>query len=120
MPAIHNSVNEDRSTYIVPTDLTGEDVHLNFRPQAFRFAYLHNYLTLDELSNQTYDYPSILYNRMVPALRLATRLLKHATPSLMRIAFAPIVSAPTAGARRTQSLGDCWSYSPDDVWMFEN
>jgi hypothetical protein len=120
MPAVHNYRSKDRSTHIVSTDLTGEDIHPVFHSRALRFAYFHIYLTLDELSGQTFADPSILYNRMLPSLRFATRMIKLATLSLMRIAFALIVSVPTAGARQNQAPGDCWSYRPDEVWMFEN
>ena len=85
------------------------NIHRIFRQEAFRNAKFPRNLSVPQLSAKEFHLPDIVYERMKPALRLATLLVKIAMPNLWRIYQGNIEeTAHEASPVEALSLGFHW------------
>ncbi|OAP61077.1 hypothetical protein AYL99_03278 [Fonsecaea erecta] len=98
-----------------PSDLANFGIHQIFRREAFRTVGYSRYLPLTELDKDTHDLPQEIYDRMKPALRLATLFVKLLTPKFARIMSAQVENCPLANGRRGLLLTDEWVDDVPDV-----
>lgn len=100
--------------------LEGFDVHPLWRPDAFRTALYSSLLPVPHLDHHEFNYPSEMYDRMKPALRLTTLFLKMVTPYLARIRYAPVKDVVTPDGRTVRRLDEAgWRETPAKMRSFE-
>ncbi|OQV02055.1 hypothetical protein CLAIMM_07310 [Cladophialophora immunda] len=121
MPVTFKFVAEDAQTAPAapPSDLASFGIHTIFRQEAFRYADFSKYLPLTELDKDAYDLAPIVYDRMKPALRLATLFMRHLMPEFARIAFAEVEQYVDSDGLEYEELTDAWEYLPEETESFE-
>ncbi|KAI1622593.1 hypothetical protein EDD37DRAFT_696035 [Exophiala viscosa] len=102
-------------------DLAGFDIHPIWRSEAFRLAVYDDFLSVPELDRAEYNYSPEMYERMMPALRLATLFLKTSTPVMARIRYAPFAHfSLTEGGQVFKALDEAgWRETPEKLKSFE-
>ncbi|KAJ9612154.1 hypothetical protein H2200_003751 [Cladophialophora chaetospira] len=76
--------------YAKPRDVKGHEIHPIFAQEMFRYADYSRFLAPFILDQEEQDFPDTLYERMKPALRLATWFLRAELPDLTRIRHGPL------------------------------
>ncbi len=101
-------------------DLENFDIHPIWRPEAFRLVDFWRLLPLPSLDDHDYDFPQTMYQRMKPALRLATLFLNMALPDLAKVRYDVVRtqhgSHDTPGTGRV--LGDRWRATANKLMSF--
>lgn len=72
------------------TDLQGFEIHPIWRQAAFRRILFDSHLPFPDLAQPRYDYADVVYERMKPALRLATLFLRQVFPQMAKVRYAAI------------------------------
>ncbi|KIW75905.1 hypothetical protein Z517_10650 [Fonsecaea pedrosoi CBS 271.37] len=103
----------------IPSDLTLFGIHPLFRQTAFRYADHSHYLPLDELDKNTYDLSDLVYDRMKPALRLATLFLRQLMPELARVGLAKVEEFMFPDGYKDKVLTDEWQFLQTATESFE-
>jgi hypothetical protein len=101
MSIYHNVVSSEDEVSDFPLhsyhDLEGFPIHQIWQPERFRFTSLFEQVPLPELDTAEHDFPTELYDRMVPGLRLATLILEKILPDLARIRFGEFETMTSTG-----------------------
>ncbi|KAK4945241.1 hypothetical protein LTR10_015400 [Elasticomyces elasticus] len=102
-------------------NLAGFEIHPIWRSEAFRLAVYDDSLSVPELDRAEYDYSPEMYERMKPALKLATLFLKKSAPIMARIRYAPLSVYHIDGKGPTFKALDeaSWRETPEKLKSFE-
>lgn len=124
MPPIHNFVSSPSRTDSpqpnLPTfpPLEGFKIHPLWRIEAFRVALYDDLLPLTVLDSPQYSFSTILYERMEPALKLATLFLRMTLPDLAKVRYGTFRSEGS-GFRTDRVLTDYWRATGNKLQSFE-
>lgn len=101
MSIYHNVIGSEDEMPNLPVhgyrDLEGFPIHQIWQPERFRFISVFEEVTLQELDMTQHDFPPVIYDRMVPGLRLATLILEKILPDLARIRFGDLETKTSTG-----------------------
>ncbi|KIX98188.1 uncharacterized protein Z520_06268 [Fonsecaea multimorphosa CBS 102226] len=103
-----------------PTDLDSFGIHHIFRREAFRHASYLRYTSLGQLDERTYDLSQVVYDRMKPALRLASLFVRYVMPQFARIGSAEVREYVHPDGYTYKALTDDWEYDPVRTARFES
>ena len=105
MSIYHNVVSSEDELSDLPLhsyhDLEGFPIHEIWQRERFCSTSLFEQVPLPELDTAEHDFPTELYDRMVPGLRLATLMLEKILPDLARIRFGEFETMLQAATLRT-------------------
>ncbi|EXJ91342.1 hypothetical protein A1O1_04454 [Capronia coronata CBS 617.96] len=98
--------------------LEGFDIHPLWRIEAFRLENYVSLLPLPLLDKSQHDYLPALYERLEPALKLATLFLKIVLPALAKIRYA-MFRTFGSGSQTVRILSDSWRVTDHKLQSFE-
>ncbi|EXJ93128.1 hypothetical protein A1O3_01685 [Capronia epimyces CBS 606.96] len=101
-----------------PPPLEGFDIHPLWRIEAFRLSKYSDLLPLPILDQSQYDLPAALYQRMEPALKLATLFLRLVLPDLAKVRYGA-VTTHVFGSQLERTLTDFWRETDHKLRSFE-
>lgn len=111
----------DETDHENPTNLEGHEIYPVFAQRNFRYADYTQNLAPCQLDQSVHDFSDMLYERMKPALRLATLLVRKAMPDLAHIKYGPMYEQFVRMSDGTEeSRGNYLEFEFTDMARFEN